>query len=65
MIVSSRREGVNLIHMLHLNTLYLKGIASTDEWSVLQPEPLTGNWMGIVTKYIKGYKSGHYRRIHI
>lgn len=47
MIVSSRRGVVNMIHTLHL-----KGIASADEWSALQPEPMTGKWMSIVTKYI-------------
>jgi hypothetical protein len=47
-VVSSRRGVTNMIHTLHL-----RGVARANEWSALQPEPMTGQWMSIVTKYIQ------------
>lgn len=46
--ISSRRGVISMIHTLHL-----KGVATADEWSELQPEPMTGKWMSVVTKYIQ------------
>jgi hypothetical protein len=47
-VVGSRAGVITMIHMLHL-----KAIAKADEWSELQPEPMTGKWMSVVTKYIR------------
>ncbi len=47
-VVSSRRGVTNMIHTLHL-----RGVVSADEWSALQPEPMTGKWMSVATKYIQ------------
>ncbi|MFM7427413.1 MAG: hypothetical protein ACKO7W_20840 [Elainella sp.] len=48
LIVVSSRQGV--IQMIQ--TLHLRGVASAHEWSPLQPEPMTGKWMSVTTKYI-------------
>ncbi|NJR66432.1 MAG: hypothetical protein HC772_15685 [Leptolyngbyaceae cyanobacterium CRU_2_3] len=51
MLVGSRAGVIAMIHTLHL-----KAVAKADEWSEwsnLQPEPMTGKWMSIVTKYIR------------
>jgi hypothetical protein len=46
-VVSSRQGVTSMIHTLHL-----RGVATADEWSPLQPEPMTGKWMSVVTKYV-------------
>ena len=46
-VVGSRAGVIAMIHGLHL-----KAIANADDWSDLQPEPATGKWMSVVTKYI-------------
>lgn len=46
-VVSTKRGVTSMIHTLHL-----RGVATADEWSPLQPEPMTGKWMSIVTKYV-------------
>jgi hypothetical protein len=48
LIVVGSRSGV----MTMIHTLHTKSIANADEWSDLQPEPTTGKWMSVVTKYI-------------
>jgi hypothetical protein len=40
-VVGSRAGVITMIHTLHLKT-----VANADEWSELQPEPMTGKWMG-------------------
>ena len=47
-IVVSSRQGVTQM----IQTLHLRGVVSAHEWSALQPEPMTGKWMSVVTKYI-------------
>ena len=47
-VVSSRRGVVNMIQTLHL-----RGVVDAHEWSPLQPEPMTGKWMSVVTKYLQ------------
>lgn len=47
-VVSSRQGVTSMIHTLHLKT-----VADANEWSPLQPEPMTGKWMSVVTKYIQ------------
>jgi hypothetical protein len=47
-VVGSRAGVITMIHLLHL-----KAIAKADEWSELQPEPMTGKWMSVVTKSIR------------
>ncbi|HEY9629703.1 MAG TPA: hypothetical protein V6C84_20555 [Coleofasciculaceae cyanobacterium] len=47
-VVGSRTGVITMIHTLHL-----KAVANADEWSDLQPEPMTGKWMSVVTKYIR------------
>jgi hypothetical protein len=49
LIVVGSRAGV--IAMIH--TLHLKAIAQADDWSELQPEPMTGKWMSVVTRSIR------------
>jgi hypothetical protein len=46
--VSSQQGVVNMIHLLHL-----RGAINADEWSPLQPEPMTGKWMSVATKYVQ------------
>ena len=47
-VVSSRRGGTGMIQTLHL-----RGVVSAHEWSALQPEPMTGKWMSVATKYLQ------------
>jgi hypothetical protein len=47
-VVSSRRGVTAMIHTLHL-----RGVATADDWSPLQVEPMTGKWMSVVTKYLQ------------
>lgn len=47
-VVGSRRGVMATIHRLHLKTF-----ANADEWSTLQPEPMTGKWMSVVTKVMQ------------
>ncbi|HEY9641639.1 MAG TPA: hypothetical protein V6C57_14220 [Coleofasciculaceae cyanobacterium] len=48
MVVGSCTGVITMIHTLHL-----RSVANADEWSNLQPEPMTGKWMSVVTKYIR------------
>ena len=47
-VVGSRASVITMIHTLHL-----KAIAKADDWSELQPEPMTGKWLSVVTKSIR------------
>ena len=47
-VVGSRQGVTNIIYMLHD-----KGFVLADEWSDLQPEPMTGKFMSVVTKYVR------------
>jgi hypothetical protein len=47
-VVGSRAGVITMIHTLHL-----KAIVQADEWSESQPEPMTGKWMSVVTKFIR------------
>lgn len=49
LIVLGSRAGVTAI----IHSLYLKEVAAVDDWSDLQPEPNTGKWMSVVTKYVQ------------
>jgi hypothetical protein len=46
--LGSRAGVITMIHTLHL-----KAIAQADDWSELQPEPMTGKWMSVVTRSIR------------
>ncbi|MBW4468041.1 MAG: hypothetical protein KME07_21660 [Pegethrix bostrychoides GSE-TBD4-15B] len=46
-VVSSRRGVTSMIQTLHL-----RGVVSAHEWTALQPEPMTGKWMSVATKYL-------------
>ncbi|MBW4467290.1 MAG: hypothetical protein KME07_17830 [Pegethrix bostrychoides GSE-TBD4-15B] len=48
LIVVSSRQGVTRM----IQTLHLRGVVSAHEWSALQPEPMTGKWMSVATKYL-------------
>lgn len=47
MLVGSRPGITRMIHTLHV-----KRVAPADEWSDFQIEPMTGQFMCILTKYI-------------
>ena len=47
-VVGSRRGVTTTIQTLHFKTF-----AAASEWSRLQPEPMTGEWMSIVTKTLQ------------
>jgi hypothetical protein len=47
LIVGSRCGVMAIVHQLHQ-----KDFAEADEWSGFQPEPHTGQWMRVVTKYV-------------
>ena len=47
-VIGSRQAVLAIIHTLHAKTF-----ASADEWSSLQPEPVTGKLMSVVTKYVR------------
>ncbi|NJO40678.1 MAG: hypothetical protein HC769_06090 [Cyanobacteria bacterium CRU_2_1] len=47
MVIGSR-HGVNVI----IQTLHSKDFANADDWSELQIEPVTGQMMSVVTKYV-------------
>ena len=47
-VVGSRAGVITMIHTLHL-----KAIAQADDWSELQPEPMTGKWLSVVTRSIR------------
>ncbi|MEA5599325.1 hypothetical protein [Rivularia sp. UHCC 0363] len=48
LIVVSSRLGVTRM----IQTLHLRGVVDAHEWSALQPEPMTGKWMSVATKYL-------------
>lgn len=47
-VVGSRQAVLAIIHTLHAKTF-----ATADEWSALQPEPITGRLMSVATKYVR------------
>jgi hypothetical protein len=47
MLVGSRHGITTIIHTLHV-----KRFAPADEWSDFQIEPMTGQWMCVLTKYV-------------
>lgn len=48
MVVGSRHGVTTIIHTLHS-----KDFASADEWSRFQPEPMTGQMMSVITKWVR------------
>lgn len=44
-VIGSRQAVLAIIHA--------KTFATADEWSSLQPEPMTGKLMSVVTKYVR------------
>lgn len=47
-VIGSRQAILAIIHTLHAKTF-----TTADEWSPLQPEPMTGKLMSVVTKYVR------------